>query len=426
MAAEGRRTLAHELAHVVQQSRGGRSPDTVALESDATGAADQVAAGQVAEVSGSSGVVIALDDKKKRRQSAAPSAGSAKAKSKTAATPKPARAKSVLRETPGGGKVRDSGKPGRQPGDPMGIRQQYHTMPDGKVVKTFEWTDKNIQRMLDGKPPIGADGKRMELHHRGQSPHVIDEYTNTLHKEQSRSLHDLGKGRRDYQPGGDPFPGQRERHWRSRARDYLDRAAGRATNPGAPSQGGGKPTSAPAPAAPRPAPASASQPRPAGPAASPGSSARSVPSSWWHKWSAGPGAPVPFRTPAPAAGIPSGRAGAGAIPPLMRPGPATTSPRSGPGTAPIVVLDVLHDFAESVGATQEYETWGETLKSGPGRSLVRLSYEAVEGAKMTPGLVWRGTKAVGRGAKAAGKGLWKRLTSDDYTILPWRTTWWPW
>jgi hypothetical protein len=60
--ADGRRLLAHELAHVVQQSRGvsgsGADPDP-ALEYDAERAADAVAGGAPAPVSGSSGVTVA-------------------------------------------------------------------------------------------------------------------------------------------------------------------------------------------------------------------------------------------------------------------------------------------------------------------------------------------------------------------------------
>jgi hypothetical protein len=79
---EGRRTLAHELAHVVQQGRGGRSGGAGELESDATGAAEKVAAGQAAEISRSSAVGVALDAKKRRRK-----AGAGKGTAR-AATPK--------------------------------------------------------------------------------------------------------------------------------------------------------------------------------------------------------------------------------------------------------------------------------------------------------------------------------------------------
>jgi len=60
---EGIRLLAHELTHVVQQSRGGASEYSREfdgyLESDADGAADRISRGGSAKVSGSSGVRIA-------------------------------------------------------------------------------------------------------------------------------------------------------------------------------------------------------------------------------------------------------------------------------------------------------------------------------------------------------------------------------
>ena len=132
------------------------------------------------------------------------------------------------RQTPNGGVVFDEGRAGRRADDPQpGVQQRYHTTPDGRVVPSFDWSDTNIQRMLDGKAPVGADGKPMELHHRGQSPHILDEYTHTLHKSQHQSLHDNDISRHDARPGGrsspDPFPDQRERYWIERAREYLDR-----------------------------------------------------------------------------------------------------------------------------------------------------------------------------------------------------------
>jgi RHS repeat-associated protein len=83
--------------------------------------------------------------------------------------------------------------------------------------------------------------------------------------------------------------------------------------------------------------------------------------------------------------------------------PPVFAPRSGPVTldpkpdTKFVVLFLLHDFAEALHITQEHETWRETLTSGPSaplRSAARLGYEAVEGAKMTPGLLWRAAKAL--------------------------------
>lgn len=65
-SAEGRRLLAHELAHVVQQSRGGAAPEAHApspgLEAGAAAAATQVADGATGvSVAGASGIGIACD-----------------------------------------------------------------------------------------------------------------------------------------------------------------------------------------------------------------------------------------------------------------------------------------------------------------------------------------------------------------------------
>lgn len=65
--SEGKRLLAHELAHVIQQSRGGRQPEMRApsssLEDDADLAARRVAAGaEAVQVGGASGVGIARDE----------------------------------------------------------------------------------------------------------------------------------------------------------------------------------------------------------------------------------------------------------------------------------------------------------------------------------------------------------------------------
>jgi RHS repeat-associated protein len=128
-----------------------------------------------------------------------------------------------------------------------------------------------------------------------------------------------------------------------------------------------------------------------------------------------------------AGGVPSPIGGGGAAPevsqravqPARGPGPIerTRAPRGGAGNV-LMAAELLHDVAEAAHITREYQTWPETLASGPGPTIARLAYEAVEGAKMTPGLLWRG-------GKAAASEVYERFTSDEYTFIPWRAAWWP-
>jgi RHS repeat-associated protein len=60
----------------------------------------------------------------------------------------------------------------------------------------------------------------------------------------------------------------------------------------------------------------------------------------------------------------------------------------------ITVIQGLHDLAPSMHATRDYETWPQTLSRGPIPTAARLGYEAWEGAKMTPGLLWRAAAAL--------------------------------
>lgn len=82
-----------------------------------------------------------------------------------------------------------------------------------------------------------------------------------------------------------------------------------------------------------------------------------------------------------------------AVLPRLKPGVVELDPKpSGPAYG-ILAAEVLHDLAEKAHVTGEYETWKETLARGPGPSIARLAYEAVEGARMTPDLIARGAQA---------------------------------
>lgn len=109
--------------------------------------------------------------------------------------------------TPNGGRVLDPGFEGRRNDDPR----------EGHYFSKFPLTDQNYRRMLFGRPPYGADGQPVNLHHRGGEPMgPLDEYTATQH--QGLGLHnDIEESRIDRRT----FDGQRARHWVERARTLL-------------------------------------------------------------------------------------------------------------------------------------------------------------------------------------------------------------
>jgi hypothetical protein len=107
------------------------------------------------------------------------------------------------------GTIYDPGYEARRPDDPwIGIRQQ----------NIFKWDKKNIEEMLNGRPPWGHDGKKVILHHRAQQPNgPLDEYSATLHQQQSGLLHGEDYTRIDRQL----FDAQRARYWVWRALEHL-------------------------------------------------------------------------------------------------------------------------------------------------------------------------------------------------------------
>ncbi|MGZ4434981.1 MAG: eCIS core domain-containing protein [Trebonia sp.] len=109
--------------------------------------------------------------------------------------------------TPNGGHVLDPGFEGRRNDDPS----------KGHYFSKFPLTDQNFRRMLLGTPPYGADGQRVNLHHRGGEPMgPLDEYRATQHQE--LGLHkDIEDSRIDRRE----FDEQRARYWVERARALL-------------------------------------------------------------------------------------------------------------------------------------------------------------------------------------------------------------
>jgi hypothetical protein len=85
--------------------------------------------------------------------------------------------------------------------------------PGFREEGTFQWTSENIARMEKGQPPIGSDGRPVELHHRGQNPAgPLDELTSAAHQ---RVAHPEAPTRIDR----DRFAGERRRHWIERVRE---------------------------------------------------------------------------------------------------------------------------------------------------------------------------------------------------------------
>ncbi len=119
-----------------------------------------------------------------------------------------ARASTPL-ETPSGGQVFDTKGEGRRPSDPSRGMMRHNI---------FEWSDRNLQRMLNGHPPVGTDGEEVVLHHLDQAANgYLEEYTHTQHTQMHELLHD-----KDYSTiDRSKFAGQRQRYWRTRAREYL-------------------------------------------------------------------------------------------------------------------------------------------------------------------------------------------------------------
>ncbi|MGK5114748.1 HNH/ENDO VII family nuclease [Geodermatophilus sp. CPCC 205506] len=110
---------------------------------------------------------------------------------------------------PAGGKLTDRGYEGRLADDPpLGMQRN----------KLFDQNDSNLQRMLDGRPPIGRDGEPLNLHHRTRGPMSrLDEYSATEHRQ--LRLHEAGL---DSQIDRTLFGEQRARYWVTRARSLLN------------------------------------------------------------------------------------------------------------------------------------------------------------------------------------------------------------
>lgn len=94
----------------------------------------------------------------------------------------------------------------------------------------FNLTDRrgqsNIQRMLDGRPPIGNDGKPIQLHHVIQKENgPVVEVREMTHHEYYKPLHGLGGSGMSFR--NDPvlkkqFNNFRAAYWKWRAQRYLE------------------------------------------------------------------------------------------------------------------------------------------------------------------------------------------------------------
>ena len=91
------------------------------------------------------------------------------------------------------------------------------TDPEAGVVESGSWelTQENLERMEQGKAPIGSDGNPVVLHHRDQKREgPLDEMTATSHRavDHPKSPSEIDRP---------IFKGERARHWRERARTLL-------------------------------------------------------------------------------------------------------------------------------------------------------------------------------------------------------------
>jgi hypothetical protein len=78
----------------------------------------------------------------------------------------------------------------------------------------------NVERMIHGLPPIGKDGKQVELHHMKQESNgTIAEISYTQHTKDSGILHRyLGKNKSEIDRN--EFNKLRARYWKERAKDF--------------------------------------------------------------------------------------------------------------------------------------------------------------------------------------------------------------
>ena len=91
--------------------------------------------------------------------------------------------------------------------------------PDIDPNMTDERGRTNKERMKEGKPPIGEDGKPMELHHIGQKPDSpLAELTSSDHRRNKSILHDSQKSEVNH---GSEWQKSSSEHWKERAKDFM-------------------------------------------------------------------------------------------------------------------------------------------------------------------------------------------------------------
>lgn len=67
------------------------------------------------------------------------------------------------------------------------IKKTVHVNP-----ACFEHTPENLERMANGKSPIGTDGKNVTLHHIGRkATSPLATLTDTFHREHSDKIHNI-------------------------------------------------------------------------------------------------------------------------------------------------------------------------------------------------------------------------------------------
>ncbi|WP_416882864.1 HNH/ENDO VII family nuclease [Marivita sp.] len=96
----------------------------------------------------------------------------------------------------------------------------------------WTWDGKNIEIMLNGQPPYGKDGAKIQLHHRANQPNgPLDELLKTEHNTQHGLFHDddeslidraIFSGSTRAQYDAEIWSKQRGRYWVTRAICHLE------------------------------------------------------------------------------------------------------------------------------------------------------------------------------------------------------------
>jgi hypothetical protein len=91
----------------------------------------------------------------------------------------------------------------------------------GNGGKPYENTPENQDRMQQSKPPIGKDGKPVELHHEGQRPNgPVKEMTRTEHRGgENFTKNHPNTGQKPSQIDRNQAARDRRKHWKKQSNE---------------------------------------------------------------------------------------------------------------------------------------------------------------------------------------------------------------